>query len=462
MLHLKDPNPNIDRLRRVLGERILLIPRFCSVFRLRDDKVFCDAVPPEDVDLAHHIQPMDGEGTFGPNDVSELISSASQEWWEASRPLWKFTLVTNTSDGGSLLFCKIDHCIGDGVAMVRVLESLLDDRPDGKQNFQARRPNPPKVRWSTKLLWTLYGVYDGLIGWLVTRIDPDNHLKIPSDKKIGDAGSKTFTLTRMRSLAKIKEMASKLSGASVNDVVMASVNIGIRRYLEKTNDPVLAKIDRGGVSLQAMANANLRGVGDKDGGTGALDLGNNFTPLHFHLPLRYKNEIDAVFKIKIIMDYFKVSPTAYLMKVFGHRLLEMLPETALIDASLEAVRKPSCIISNVVGPPFECRIAGYALREINFLAASVIGLYVGIISYNGDVRVSFATDKLASVDWELFKECLEGAMGDLEGRLSVKGSVKIERPEFISTAARLLEYALPAFVSLFVGWLVCGDRFSIL
>ena len=453
MLHLKDPHPDIDRLRRVLGERILLIPRFCSVFCLRDGKVFCDAVPPDDVDLAHHIQTMDGEGTFGSSGISALISDASQEWWDASLPLWKFTLVTNTADGGSLLFCKIDHAIGDGVAMVRVLESLLDDRPDGMSNFQVRRPTPPRIRWSTKLIWTLCGIYDGTLGWLITRGDPDNHLKIKSDKKIGDAGSKTFTLTRKRSLAEIKEMASRLSGASVNDVVLASVSIGIRRYLEKTKDPVLAQIDRGGTYLQAMSLVNLRGVGDKDKEKGALNLGNDFAALNFPLPLNFRDEIDAVFKIKHMMDYYKVSPAVYLMKVLGYRLLALLPETALIQASLENIRKPSCMISNVMGPPFECKLAGYALVEINFLASSVIGLYVGLISYNGDVRISFATDKLASIDCNLFQECLEGAMDDLEGKLLAKGSPMIERPEYVPTAARLLEYALPVIFSLFVGWL---------
>lgn len=453
MLYLNDPQPDMDKLRNVIGERLLQIPRFSSVFRMKDGKVYCDSIPNSDVDLKHHIQEVDGHGEFGPLDVSEMISAATQEWWDASLPLWKLTLVTNTGDGRSLLFCKIDHSIGDGVAMLHVLESLLDDHPDGELNFPIRRPTPPEICWSTKLVWFLYGIYDGTIGWMIKPTDRDNNLKIPSHKKIGDAGSKTFTVTRTVSLAKVKKMASMVPGASVNDLVMASVNIGIRRYLERTRDPILKDIDEHGVNLQAMSLVNLRGVADEKE-NGVQNLGNDFTTVNFPLPLKYNDEIDAVWRIKDMMDYYKASPTMYLMKAFGRKLLAILPEPVLIQATMETIRKPSCIISNVRAPSFECKLAGYAVDDISFLASSVIGLYVGIISYNGKVNISFATDKLARIDCDLFKKCLESAMSDLEGALLSSKTREIKQPDTTSFAAKLVEYALPVVVCVLAGGLM--------
>ena len=74
MLYLTDPTPDIDRLREVLGKRLLQIPRFSSIFRLdKDNKVYEHRIPNEDVDLEHHIQTIDGKGTFNSDDISKMI-----------------------------------------------------------------------------------------------------------------------------------------------------------------------------------------------------------------------------------------------------------------------------------------------------------------------------------------------------------------------------------------------------
>jgi hypothetical protein len=286
---------------------------------------------------------------------------------------------------------------------------------------------------------------------LIQPHDKENNLKIPKEKTIGEAGCKTFTVTQTHDLATIKKMASTLSGASINDVIMATVTIGIRRYLERTNDPILSYIDKGKKKLQAMSLVNLRGVADNRKEEDGFNLGNDFATLNFPLPLNYKSEVDAVWKIKNMMDYYKVSPAIYLIKRCGLKLLSILPEQALIQASLETIRKPSCIISNVMGPPIECKLAGYSVDSISFLVSSAIGLYVGLISYNGKVTISFATDELAKIDCGLLKECLEGAMSDMEKLCNSKQ--KIEQPDMTSYAAKFIEYALPVIICLCVGWL---------
>ena len=163
LLYFKEPEPDENKVRKILGERLLEIPRFSSIFRMENNMVYCDSIPKESVDLDYHIQCV--ESSKEDDELSRRISEASTEWWDASKPLWKFTLITKMKDDRSLLFCKIDHAIGDSVALLAVLRSLLDDPPVGaKQSFQHRRAIPPPLHWSQKAMCFISGCYEGMIG----------------------------------------------------------------------------------------------------------------------------------------------------------------------------------------------------------------------------------------------------------------------------------------------------------
>src|SRR4029079_8154735 len=49
---------------------------------------------------------------------------------DPSRPRWQFHLVDNFA-AGSALIARIHHCYADGIALVRVLMSMTDAKPNG-------------------------------------------------------------------------------------------------------------------------------------------------------------------------------------------------------------------------------------------------------------------------------------------------------------------------------------------
>jgi len=446
LVYFKEPEPDEKKLRKVLGERLLEIPRFSSIFRMENNVVYCDSIPKESVDLEYHIQCV--ESSKEDDELSKRISEASSEWWDATKPLWKFTLITNMKDGRSLLFCKIDHAVGDGVALLAVLRALLDDPPAGaKQSFQHRRAVPPPLYWSQRAMCFIGGCYEGIIGWAIKPVDPENGLKIPSDANLKDGKThKTFTQTRIFPLKEIKELKNKLRSSSVNDIMMAVITIGIRKYLQHTNDPVLRTIDGGAKSLQGMVVINTRNVSNKD--KAVTNLGNDFQGVSFQLPLQYNNEIEAVWKSKFIVDQWKISPQLFLQKQFSFRLLQMLPESALISATFENIRKPTCMISNVMGPDFECTLGNYVVDDINFLASSGLGLYVGILSYNQKMRISFATDILANIDNSLLTKSIEEAYDDLRSAIMNDPNEFIEPPQISLFSVKVLGYVIPVFAAV--------------
>merc|ERR1712150_111028 len=150
-------------------------------------------------------------------------------------------------------------------------------------------------------------------------------------------------------------------------------------------------------------------------------------------------------------DELKISPQLYLQKQVGGQILSALPDSLLIKASIENALKPTCVISNVIGPPFQCTMAKYAINDINFLATGPLGLYIGILSYNNKMRISFTTDALANIDSALLRECVENAYDDLRKKVMSEPGNAIHPPDMTPTSAKVLEYfMLPVLLSMFV------------
>eukprot|EP00566_Odontella_aurita_P000654 CAMPEP_0113575944 /NCGR_PEP_ID=MMETSP0015_2-20120614/27996_1 /TAXON_ID=2838 /ORGANISM="Odontella" /LENGTH=550 /DNA_ID=CAMNT_0000479273 /DNA_START=1 /DNA_END=1653 /DNA_ORIENTATION=+ /assembly_acc=CAM_ASM_000160 len=450
MIYLKDPCPDVQKLRTVVADRLLEFPRFCSTFRQQDGAVFFDQLSRDEIDLEHHVQVKHGKGQFGEKETGDLITSSCLEWWDAEKPLWRMTLVKEMEGGRSMLFCKMDHAVGDGVALMSVLLSLLDDPPKEIRSLQSRREEKPTVALSQRIVNNIHGIYYGTIGWLLGGFDPENGLKIPREKKLEEFGSKTFSQVRPFSLGRVKAIKEELKGTTVNDVIVATLTIAMRKYFEKTNDPVLKKIDKGkDLHMSFVVNTRSQSSSSEK----VTNLGNDFLVTSLPFELRYKSKIDAVWRSKASVDYLKLSPALYLLKIVTQKLLLLLPEEALIAAAVDNSFKPTAFVTNVMGPTFEATFAGYAVDDLNYLVSANIGLYFGVLSYNGKVNVSFTTDSLARVDCLLLKICVEEAFEGLEKDVMDASPGELKDPNLKSTAARLLEFAAPCAAAVALSYI---------
>lgn len=450
MIYLKDPHPDAQKLRTVIGNRLLDIPRFCSIFRQEQDgSVFFDQLPRDDIDLEHHVRVRHENGKFGEKETGELITSSCLEWWDAKKPLWQITVVTNMEGGRSMLFCTIDHALGDGVALTSVLLSLLDDPPENVKSFQRRREERPSVAVSQRVVDFIHGIYYGSVGWILEGFDPDNGLKISREKQLKDFGEKTFSQCKPISLDKIKTMKQKLKGATVNDVILAIITIAIRRYFEKTDDPVLEQIKKGKeLHMKFVVNTRSQASSSER----VTNLGNDFQVASLPFALRYKSNIDAVWRCKAMVDYLKLSPALPLLKHVVLKALGALPEEALIAAAIDNSFKATAFVTNVMGPTFEATIGGYKVDDLNYLAAANIGLYFGILSYNGLVNISFTADSLAQIDCPLLKKCVDEAYSRLEKDTMEASPVELQNPKLKSLAARILEMVAPCAAVVLVSY----------
>merc|ERR1712151_309082 len=112
-------------------------------------------------------------------------------------------------------------------------------------------------------------------------------------------------------------------------------------------------------------------------------------------PMHLKDPKEIFLKCKQQIDFVKMSPAP----LIDAKLTGLVAGTNLISAKqkMEAVLdiygKCTAMLSDVTGPKSEAKFCGQSLADLKFYALSPIGLYFGIVSYNGKVSMGAVTDQ---------------------------------------------------------------------
>ncbi|CAN6688529.1 unnamed protein product [Malus baccata var. baccata] len=73
------------------------------------------------------------------------------------------------------------------------------------------------------------------------------------------------------------------------------------------------------------------------------------------------------------------------------------------------LKKSSLMISNMIGPTEKTALAGHPIKGVYFMVLGIPqDLIITIVSYVGDLRISFGTKK-GFIDPQKFKSCLKNA-----------------------------------------------------
>jgi len=123
-LYIYEGPLKLDRPEEILAERLLAIPRFRQRVEMRSgDYWWCEDPT---LDVRRHIKrvrlPGKGDGAELENYISELIS----EPLDKTRPLWQIRIVEHY-EGGAAVIVRIHHAVADGIALMGVLLSVMDN-----------------------------------------------------------------------------------------------------------------------------------------------------------------------------------------------------------------------------------------------------------------------------------------------------------------------------------------------
>jgi len=418
---------SIARLRRLVTERFLIYRRFrdCAVENAtaswwRADPHF---------DIARHVVATRLQGPSGERELQALVSTLMATPLSRAHPMWQFHLARNYR-GGSAVIVRIHHCYADGIALVRVMMSMMDASADGPpaMPFEVRkRSRAPREDRDTlaQLMSPLTGVVQSArrIGGILIEKgadlwhDPAQAVRLAEQGTALTAEIAKLALmgedsrTRFKGtpgvakrvawaqplpLDEVKTVGRAL-GASVNDLLLACVAGALRGYLIEHGD----RVDD--VTIRALVPVNLRPLEE------AYRLGNQFGLVFLDLPIGIENPIERLYAVRANMRALKDSyqPVLALGILAAMGAGPKILQEALLTA---LARNATAVMTNVPGPQMPLWLAGARVDGLMFWVpqSGDIGIGVSILSYNGAVHFGVAADRGLCHDPERVSERFGG------------------------------------------------------
>lgn len=401
---------DFNDVKTILEDRFLCYDRF----RQRVVEGFGPFLGPRWVEDDHfnlksHLIRLGLPHPAGKAELEELVSNLASTPLDSSKPLWQFHFIDNYR-GGSAVIGRFHHCIGDGIALIRVLLSMTDDSPAGLKPTR-RRSRTPRVHvggyWLPEVVNEAFYAVRKITGRVVEEsvdtLTTPGRLAALADEGLQAAGvlarlasmppdpvtrfkgrlatQKRCAWSEIMPLEAVKAFGKEV-GATINDVLLAGVTGALRKYLIDQGQE-----DLDGMNIRATVPVNLR----PDGPPGKL--GNQFGLVFLSLPIGESDRMLRLRELKIRMDAIKRSSEAVVT-------LGVLSAVGMASAEIEGAAigffgaKATAVMTNVPGPKEEIFFAGKAVRSMMFWVpqAAHLGLGVSILSYAGQVRLGVVTD----------------------------------------------------------------------
>lgn len=366
------------------------------------------------IDLTHHVRHLALPGRVDDDGVLAACETLRLERFDRNRPLWEFWFLTGLPSSRVALFAKAHHSLVDGVAGITALTALVDAVPVGDppaawtpapapSTFDlARDAAERQLQRSARALRTLARartyVSDLRSDWRAWR------------RVLGYGSAPRTSLNRpigvhrraavVRGDLALHKAIARAHGATVNDVLLATVAHGLHDLLARRGEPV------DGLVVRAMVPISLHGRRD-----GPPD-GNADAGMVVPLPL---GEADPVRLLRRIAD------DTTERKRDAHRVAEttrlydlvFLPRLALRVGARQRVG--NVYVANVPGAPVAVSVAGAPVLEV-FPMVPLMGnmtLGVGALSYAGQFNVTIVADRDTCPDRDVFVAGLRRALKEL-------------------------------------------------
>jgi len=294
-----------------------------------------------------------------------------------------------------LMLC-VDHAMADGVALVQTLMSVLDEQPELALPTR-RGVEPPSVGCLTHLKGLIQACWGPFVGDQLPG-DPKNKLKATDCRNVGKI--KAVCQTPDIDIASIREVKNKLPGATINDVLMATVSLTLQEYFRRYEPSTLHQKVRGNFPI------NMRPVTGSDIVT-EEHYGNRFSQGQLRFPLHLEDPMAIFEDIKSQIDVIKVSPEPFVRdKLLNFVIMSSsLPYESVGDMILDAYGKVTLTLSNVPGPLSKVKLMNQELDDLSFYALTCVGLYFGIVQYDGKFKAGICCDASLEPEPQKLAEC---------------------------------------------------------
>ncbi len=405
-----DGSVSREELAQRLGARMVPIPRFHQ--RVGSDGGRLVWVDDAEFDLYRHVTEEQLPAPGGDRELAQAIAAHLERPFDRRYPLWEFRLFRGHRDG-AVVFARIHHAIGDGVAMMFVLLAQTDLAQDGPPTVSTggstasavlnpfleilQRPRlgieaarhlaeqvmPETMRLMAAPAEALARLNPVLKGAGMT-IALGRLVGLPSDPKSPFKGklqrAKRVAWSENVSLDEVKTIGKALGG-TVNDVLNSAMTGGLRRYLARDGELPES------FAFRCAMPVSLRPLEEM------ADLGNRFGLCFLSLPVGIRDSERRLAELRRRTAALKRSAEPVVAYTIL-RAIGILPEAVHRAVVKIFATKATAVFTNVPGPRATLYFGKRAIRDIFVWVpqAARLGLGVSILSYDGRVRLGVGTD----------------------------------------------------------------------
>lgn len=409
----------LPRLRRY-AQRAMNVPLSLGHPSWEDDPGFV---------ADHHVSRWGLPAPGGESELREAVARLLEQPLDRERPLWEMHLIEGLAGGRSALFQKVHHCMIDGMAGAQLLEVLLDAEPvasapahpaprveaalpaAGQRALRALGEELSARARGAREAWRALtrpnaarSAVDRLrnAAFSALQLASDDVAELPWNAPLGPRRAVSFTRLPLAGVHRIRAVR----GGSVNDVVLAVLAGGLKRWLEGYGR------DTRGLELTALVPVSLRSPPE------AAQLGNRIAAMLVPLAVDPLDEVARLAATCAATGRLKTSGAWTGIDA----LLELVdalpaPLVAAVGRRLRLGRLANLIATNVPGPKQTRWLCGAKVEELRPLVpiADGMGLGLAVFSYDGWLQVGLNADPELVPDLEKLERGLEEAFAALLG-----------------------------------------------
>lgn len=425
-----------EQVKALMMERIHLVPYFTNKLRHvpfnLDHPVW---VKDRAFSIDNHVHRLEVAAPGDRQALEAAIASLHEQRLDRSRPLWDLWILTGLEDGKVATYNRCHHACLDGMAGQAMIATLMDITPEPREvepapagfftrnddqnfgqlitgavesfaKFQAKQPLAAfkAMETSARLFRRAFDPSKGL--GAVSAPAPATRFNRAVDRK-------RSYVTGELPLDSVKNIA-KVTQTKVNDVFLAIVGGGLRRYFERTGElPKAAMVAGCPVSLRQPGDTNPNNQVTMmmvSMGTDEADAGERLQTVaqSARTAKGFTQDVAHSFDAEVSLPGLPATFSN------GVRMMEMTRA-----ANLPGVRPPcNVVVSNVPGPNMQLYMAG--ARVLTHYPVSIPahgqGVNVTVQSYNNELFFALTACAKALPDADVLRDDLLAEFEALKAR----------------------------------------------
>jgi WS/DGAT/MGAT family acyltransferase len=399
---------SVPSLRTRVGQRMGTFPRL--VQRVEEPRLGLGKPawsPVDYLDLDWHVAEPDRADPLSDEEFRQAVGLLLSEPLDHTRPLWRIDALPLTGDRVGLI-ARIHHAMVDGISAIRLSAGLLWDADEPAteseqvaESAPAQEAKPaPGAPKPTGVQPREARILVRLPSALWRELRPGRDTKL--DQHIGPAREVSWTTFPLERLKRIGHNSAK--GVTVNDVVLAIVAGGLRRWLPKA----------GGIAadLRVQCPVSLHSREERED-----QLGNRDSFMNVDLPIAEPDPVQRLLTISSETHRRKLDQDAESLYAFFHALGRFRPLYKGVTRLTSGPRQFALSVSNVPGPRKRAMILGHAVEQFCSFAepADRHALRVSVISFGGELAFGLCSDPEAISDLDGLRGAFADSIGELEG-----------------------------------------------